>query len=57
MPRLEGQLNHGEFKLKSELQIENWKKKSNAEKKQATLAISKGLRNFVELRKFGCSCC
>ena len=32
MPRLESQLNHREFKLKSELQIENWKKKSNAEK-------------------------
>ena len=57
MPRLESQLNHKEFKLKSELQIENWKKKSNAEKKQATLEISKGLRNFAELRKFGCSCC
>ena len=43
MPRLESQLNHGKFKLKSELQIKNWKKRSSAEKKQATLAISQGL--------------
>ena len=27
MPILESQLNHGEFKLKSELQIKNWKKR------------------------------
>ena len=40
MPRLESQLSHGEFKLKSKLQIKNWKKRSSAEKKQATLAIS-----------------
>ena len=39
MPRLESQLNHGEFKLKSELQIKNWKKRSSAESKQATLEI------------------
>ena len=40
MPRLESQLNHGEFKLKSKLHIKNWKKRSSAEKKQTTLAIS-----------------
>ena len=56
MPRLESQLNHKEFKLKSELQIKNLKKMSSAEKKQATLAISQGLRNFAA-REFGYSCC
>ena len=50
MPRLESHLNHGEFKLKSELQIKNWKKRSSAGQKQATLAISQGLRNFTGLR-------
>ena len=71
MPRLKSQLNHGEFKLKSELQIKNWKKRSSAEKKQATLEILKPLRNFafaapIKFRspceisqgcKFGCSYC
>ena len=52
MPRLVSQLNHGEFKLKSELWIKNWKKISSAEKKQATLAISQWLRNFATLQKF-----
>ena len=47
MPRLENQLNHGEFKLKSELHIKNWKKRSSAEKKQVALAISQGLQNFA----------
>ena len=42
MPRLESQLNHGEFKLKSELHIKHWKKRSSVEKKQATLTISQG---------------
>ena len=37
MPRLESQLNHGEFKLKLELQIKNWKKRSIGKKKQAAL--------------------
>ena len=55
MPRLESQLNHGEFKLKLELQIKNWKKRSSVEKKQATLAISQGLRIFAAY-KYGCSC-
>ena len=39
MPRLESHLNHGEFKLKSELQIKILKKRSSAESKQATLEI------------------
>ena len=52
MPRLESHLNHREFKLKLELLIKNWKKRSSAEKKQATLAISKGLRNFATHAKF-----
>ena len=52
MPRLENQLNHREFKLKSELHIKNWKKRSSAKKKQATLAISQGLRNFTGVAKF-----
>ena len=56
MPRIESQLNHEEFKLKSELQIKNWKKRSNAEKKHAALAISQGLRIFAAC-EFGCSCC
>ena len=55
MPSLKSQLNHGKFKLKLELQIKNWKKRTSAEKKQATLAISQGLRNFARLRIFaGC---
>ena len=40
MPRLESQLNHRGFNLKSELQIKNWKKRSIAEKKQVALEIS-----------------
>ena len=47
MPRLVSQLNHGEFKLKSKLQIKNWKKRSGSEKKQSTLAILQGLRTRV----------
>ena len=43
MPRLESHLNHREFKLKLELPIKNWKKRSSAEKKQAALAILQGL--------------
>ena len=42
IPRLKSQLNHREFKLKSELQIKNWKKISSVEKKQPALAISQG---------------
>ena len=52
MPRLESHLNHREFKLKLEILIKNWKKRSSAEKKQATLAISQGLRNFTTHAKF-----
>ena len=52
MPKLESRLNHGEFKLKSKLQTKNWKKRSKVEKKQATLEISHGLRNFTTLAKF-----
>ena len=51
-PRLESQFNHREFKLKSELQIKNWRKRSSAEKNQAALAILQGLRNFIRLRNF-----
>ena len=58
MPRLESQLNHGEFKLKSELDIKNWKKRSSTKKKQETLAISQGLQNFAirSPYEFVCSC-
>ena len=52
MPRLESQLNHGEIKLKLELYIKYWKKRSSAENKQETLEISQGLRNFVSHVKF-----
>ena len=55
MPRLVSQLNHEEFKLKSELHIKNWKKRSSAEN-QATLAILQGLQNFTTLVKF-CNPC
>ena len=41
--------NHGEFKLKSELQIKIWKKRSSVEE-EATLEISQGLQNFTGLR-------
>ena len=33
MPILKSKLNHGEFKLKSKLQIKIWKKRSSVEKK------------------------
>ena len=39
MPRLESYLNHGEFKLKSEVHIKNWKRRTSVEKKQAALTI------------------
>ena len=52
MPSLESHLDHGEFKLKSKLHIKNWKKRSSAAKKKATLAISQGLQNFAGLRIF-----
>ena len=39
MRRLESYLNHEEFKLKSELHIKNWKKRTSVEKKQAALTI------------------
>ena len=45
MPRLKSQLNHEEFKLKSELQIKNWKKKKCREE-----ASNPG--NFVRVAKF-----
>ena len=45
MPRLESQLNHREFKLKSELHIKNWKKKQCREE-----ASSPG--NFARVEKF-----
>ena len=52
MPRLESQLNTREFKLKSKLQIKNWKKRSSAENKQIAFTISQGLRNFATPTKF-----
>ena len=49
MPRLESQLNHEEFKMKSELQIKNWKKKQCREE-----ARSPG--NFARVAKFPNPC-
>ena len=46
MPSMESQLNHGEFKSKSELQIKNGRSEA-VQKKEATLEISQGLRNFT----------
>ena len=59
IPSLESQLNHEEFKLKSELQIKSWKKISSAKKKQATMEISQGLwnnGNFARVAKFRKGC-
>ena len=52
MPKLLNQLNHGESKFNSELQIKNRKKNNSNRMNHHTLAILQGLRNFTTLRIF-----
>ena len=52
MPKLLNQLNHGESKFNSELQIRNRKKNNSSRMNHNTLAISQGLRIFATLQNF-----
>ena len=52
MPKLLNQLNHGESKFNSELQIRNRKKNNSSRLNHNTLAISQGLRIFATLQNF-----